>query len=304
MDLPAGATPLDFAYAVHTGVGNACVGAKIDRQAYPLSQPLTSGQTVEIITAPGSQPNAAWLNFVVTARARSKIRNVLKNRHTEEAIKLGRRLLKHAMGDIDLDSLDQEKVAQVVKDTNNDSFDSLLSNIGLGNAMSFAIAHQLADGNLAQSNDGSGNKKVSIKGADGMLVSYAKCCRPIPGDPIIAHLSPGKGLVIHIESCANISGFEKEKDKYLNVEWDNDSKEEYVTRIRIDMINHQGILAAVTTVISKAGANINSMNTEEKEGKIYIVDAIISVNDRIHLANVLRRVRVLKDVIKVSRIKH
>jgi guanosine-3',5'-bis(diphosphate) 3'-pyrophosphohydrolase len=304
LELPTGSTPVDFAYAVHTGVGNACVGAKIDRQAYPLSQPLTSGQTVEIITAPGSQPNAAWLNFVVTARARSKIRNVLKNRHTEEAIKLGRRLLKHAMGDIDLDTLDPEKVAQVIKDTKNDSFDGLLSNIGLGNAMSFAIAHQLADGNLAQSNDGSGIKKVSIKGADGMLVSYAKCCRPIPGDPIIAHLSPGKGLVIHIESCANISGFEKEKDKYLNVEWDNDSEEEYVTRIRIDMINHQGILAAVTTVISKAGANINSMNTEEKEGKIYIVDAIISVNDRIHLANVLRRVRVLKDVIKVSRIKH
>jgi len=304
LELPVGSTPVDFAYAVHTGVGNACVGAKVDRQAFPLSQQLTSGQTVEIITAPGSQPNAAWLNFVVTARARSKIRNVLKNRHTEESIRLGRRLLKHAMGDIDLDTLDQEKVAQVVKDTNNNSFDDLLSNIGLGNAMSFAIAHQLADGNLTSSNEGSDVKKVSIKGADGMLVSYAKCCRPIPGDPIIAHLSPGKGLVIHIESCANISGFEKEKDKYINVEWDNDSEEEYVTRIRIDMINHQGILAAVTTVISKTGANINSMNTEEKEGKIYIIDAVISVNDRIHLANVLRRVRVLKDVIKVSRIKH
>ena len=299
LELPAGSTPVDFAYAVHTGVGNSCVGARIDRQAYPLSQPLTSGQTVEIITAPGSQPNAAWLNFVVTARARSKIRNVLKNRHTAESIKLGRRLLKHAMGDIDLDTLDQDRVAQVVKDTNNESFDDLLSNIGLGNAMSFAIAHQLADGLIDDA-----QQKVSIKGADGMLVSYAKCCRPIPGDPVIAHLSPGKGLVIHIESCANISGFEKEKDKYVHVEWNNDSKEEYVTRMRIEMINHQGILAAVTTAISKAGANIHSMNTEEREGKIYMIDALISVNDRIHLANVFRRVRVLTDVIKVSRIKH
>ncbi len=299
LELPAGSTPVDFAYAVHTGVGNSCVGARIDRQAYPLSQPLTSGQTVEIITAPGSQPNAAWLNFVVTARARSKIRNVLKNRHTAESIKLGRRLLKHAMGDIDLDTLDQDRVAQVVKDTNNESFDDLLSNIGLGNAMSFAIAHQLADGLVDDA-----QQKVSIKGADGMLVSYAKCCRPIPGDPVIAHLSPGKGLVIHIESCANISGFEKEKDKYVHVEWNNDSEEEYVTRMRIEMINHQGILAAVTTAISKAGANIHSMNTEEREGKIYMIDALISVNDRIHLANVFRRVRVLTDVIKVSRIKH
>ena len=299
LELPAGSTPVDFAYAVHTDVGNACVGSRVNRQAYPLSQPLTSGQTVQIITAPGSQPNAAWLNFVVTARARSKIRNVLKNRHTQESIKLGRRLLKHAMGDIDLDTLDQALVAKVVKDTNNESFDGLLSNIGLGNAMSFAIAHQLTDGLVDED-----QQKVSIKGADGMLVSYAKCCRPIPGDPVIAHLSPGKGLVIHIESCANISGFEKEKDKYVHVEWNNDSAEEYVTRMRIEMINHQGILAAVTTAISKAGANIHSMNTEEREGKIYMIDALISVNDRIHLANVFRRVRVLTDVIKVSRIKH
>lgn len=300
LELPAGSTPVDFAYAVHTDVGNSCVGSRVDRQAYPLSQPLTSGQTVEIITAPGSQPNAAWLNFVVTARARSKIRSVLKNRHTQESIRLGRRLLKHAMGDIDLDTLDQGRVAQVVKDTNSESFDELLSNIGLGNAMSFAIAHQLTDDPLGNED----TRRVSIKGAEGMLVSYAKCCRPIPGDPVIAHLSPGKGLVIHIESCANIAGFEKEKDKYVHVEWDNDSAEEYVTRVRIEMINHQGMLAAVTTAISKAGANIHSMNTEEKEGKIYLIDANISVNDRIHLANVLRRVRVLTDVIKVQRIKH
>jgi len=301
LELPAGSTPVDFAYAVHTGVGNECVGAKVDRQAYSLSQKLTNGQTVEIITAPGSQPNAAWLNFVITARARSKIRSVLKNRQTEESVKLGKRLLQHAMGDIDLDTFDETKIAQVVQDTNNESFEGLLSNIGLGNAMSFAIAYQLTDD---ITDDNGETNKVSIKGAEGMLVSYAKCCRPIPGDPIIAHLSPGKGLVIHIESCANISGFEKEKDKYIHVEWDNDNEEEYVTRIRIDMINHQGILAAVTTVISKAGANISSMNTEEKEGQIYSVDTMISVKDRIHLANVLRRVRVLTDVIKVSRIKH
>ncbi|MDP2562831.1 bifunctional GTP diphosphokinase/guanosine-3',5'-bis pyrophosphate 3'-pyrophosphohydrolase [Psychrobium sp. 1_MG-2023] len=301
LELPAGSTAVDFAYAVHTDVGNSCVGARIDRQAYPLSQPLANGQTVEVITAPGSQPNAAWLNFVVTARARSKIRQVLKSRHTEESIKLGRRLLKHAMGDIDLDTLDPAKVEQVVKDTNNESFDSLLSNIGLGNAMSLAIAHQLSDGNLS---NGNSDHKVAIKGAEGMLVTYAKCCRPIPGDPIIAHLSPGKGLVIHIESCANIAGFEKEKDKYLHVQWDNDGEEEYVTAIRVDMVNHQGILAAVTTAIAQAGANIHSMTTEEKEGKIYTIDANLSVKDRIHMANVLRKVRVLPDVIKVLRTKH
>jgi len=302
LELPANSTAVDFAYAVHTDVGNSCVGAKIDRKAYPLSQPLTNGQTVEVITAPGSQPNAAWLNFVVTARARSKIRQVLKGRHTAESIKLGRRLLKHAMGDIDLDTLDPAKVTQVVMDTNNTDFDGLLSNIGLGNAMSFAIAHQLADGELSTSSD----SNVAIKGAEGMLVSYANCCRPIPGDPIIAHLSPGKGLVIHIASCANIMGFEREKDKYLNVQWDKEADDgtEYLTTIRVDMINHQGILAAVTTAIANAEANIHAMNTDEKEGKIYTVNATISVKNRIHMANVLRRVRVLPDVIKVLRTKH
>jgi len=301
LELPAGSTPVDFAYAVHTDVGNTCVGARVDRQPYSLSQKLTSGQNVEIITAPGSQPNAAWLNFVVTARARSQIRNILKSRHTQESVKLGRRLLSHAMGDIHLDTLDEERVNQVVKDTNHDSFDALLSNIGLGNAMSFAIAHRLADGS---SNDNGQTNKVSIKGAEGMLISYAKCCRPIPGDPILAHLSPGKGLVVHIECCANTAGFKKEKDKCLHVEWDNESKEEYLTHIRIDMVNNQGMLAAVTTAISNADANINSMNTEEKEGRIYYVNAVICVRDRIHLANVLRRVRVLTDVIKVARIKN
>jgi len=302
LELPANSTPVDFAYAVHTDVGNSCVGAKIDRKAFPLSQPLTNGQSVEIITAPGSQPNAAWLNFVVTARARSKIRQVLKSLHSSDSIKLGRRLLKHAMGDIDLDTLDPLIIERVVKDTNNESFDGLLSNIGLGNAMSLAIAHQLSEGEL----NTSGASTVAIKGADGMLISYAKCCRPIPGDPVIAHLSPGKGLVIHIESCANIAGFEKEKDKYLHVQWDKDAanENEYTTAIRVDMINHQGILAAVTTAIANAGANIHAMNTDEKEGKIYTVDATISVKDRVHMANVLRKVRVLPDVIKVLRTKH
>jgi len=203
---------------------------------------------------------------------------------------------------MDLDTLDPAKVTQVVMDTNNTDFDGLLSNIGLGNAMSFAIAHQLADGELSTSSD----SNVAIKGAEGMLVSYANCCRPIPGDPIIAHLSPGKGLVIHIASCANIMGFEREKDKYLNVQWDKEADDgtEYLTTIRVDMINHQGILAAVTTAIANAEANIHAMNTDEKEGKIYTVNATISVKNRIHMANVLRRVRVLPDVIKVLRTKH
>ncbi len=304
LELPSGSTAVDFAYAVHTDVGNSCVGAKANRKAYPLSQPLESGQSVEIITAPGSQPNAAWLNFVVTARARSKIRQVLKNRQSEESIKLGRRLLKHAMGDIELDSLAPEVVARVVEDTKSENFEQLLSNIGLGNVMSLAIAHRFSNGTLEQNGENTSAERMPIKGAEGMLVSFAKCCKPIPGDPIIAYLSPGKGLVVHTETCSNIHDHQKEKEKYLHVQWDKDNEQQYITSIRIDMINNQGILAAVTSAISHAEANIHSMTTEEKEGRIYTANVTISVTDRVHLANVIRRVRVLPDILKIVRTKH
>ncbi len=304
LELPAGSTAVDFAYAVHTDVGNSCVGAKINRKAYPLSQALESGQCVEIITAPGSQPNAAWLNFVVTARARSKIRQVLKNRHTAESTKLGRRLLRHALGDIDLDDLPAETIAKVVTETKSESFEQLLSSIGLGNVMSLAIAHRLSNGNTDHSGKKSDADRMPIKGAEGMLVSFAKCCKPIPGDAIIAYLSPGKGLVVHMESCSNIHDHQKEQEKYLHVQWDADSEQEYVTAIRVDMINHQGILAAVTTAIAKADANIHAMSTEEKEGRIYTVNVSMSVKDRVHLANVIRKIRLLPDVLKIVRTKH
>ena len=304
LELPAGATAVDFAYAVHTDVGNSCVGARVNRQAYPLSQPLENGQCVEVITAQGAHPNAAWLNFVVTARARSKIRQVLKNRQQEESVKLGRRLLNHALGDLNIDDIPQERINQVLADTKNGSLNELLTNIGLGNAMSLAIAHRLTADMDIDKPEVSDGEHMAIKGAEGMLVTFAKCCRPIPGDPIIAHVSQGKGLVVHNESCANIQGFEKESDKYIHVQWDADSEQEYLTAIEVDMINHQGILASVTTAIADTQANIHNLTTEEKEGRVYTIRVLMSVTDRIHLANVMRRIRVIPDVLKITRIKH
>ena len=228
----------------------------------------------------------------------------MKNRQAQESIKLGRRLLKHALGDIELDQLPPELIAKVVAETKNESFDQLLSNIGLGNVMSLAISHRLTNGHTEHNHDLPATKRMPIKGAEGMLVSFAKCCKPIPGDPIIAYLSPGKGLVVHNETCSNIHDHAKEQEKYLHVQWDKDSEQQYVTAIRIDMVNHQGILAAVTTAISKADANIHTMTTEEKEGRIYTVNVTMSVNDRIHLANVIRKIRVLPDILKIIRTKH
>ncbi|USD37702.1 MULTISPECIES: bifunctional GTP diphosphokinase/guanosine-3',5'-bis pyrophosphate 3'-pyrophosphohydrolase [Ferrimonas] len=298
LELPLGATAVDFAYAVHTDVGNGCVGAKINRHAYPLSQPLKSGQTVEIITAPGARPNAAWLNFVVTAKARAKIRHVLKSLQDRDATALGKRLLNHALGDMTLDEIPQSRIDQIVEEYRHDDFDTLLADIGLGNAMSLVVAQKLR-GELESAN---GSDKLPIRGAEGVLLSFAKCCRPIPGDDIVAHVSPGKGLVVHIDTCRNIRrAREVESEKFLNVEWDQDSREEFVTGLRMEIVNHQGILAKLTSIIAACDANIHNLNTEEKEGRVYSIALTLTVKNRVHLANVMRKLRVQPEVLKVAR---
>ncbi|MGL4205218.1 MAG: bifunctional GTP diphosphokinase/guanosine-3',5'-bis pyrophosphate 3'-pyrophosphohydrolase [Aeromonadaceae bacterium] len=306
LELPTGATPVDFAYAVHTDVGHACVGARVDRQPYPLSRALNSGQTVEIITAPNARPNAAWLNFVVTSRARTKIRQFLKNLRSEESIVLGRRLLGHALGGKRLEEIAPENIRKVLLDTRHETLDGLLADIGLGNAMSVVIARRLL-GNVEELNIEhplpQHVRKLPIKGADGMLVTFANCCRPIPGDPIIAHISPGKGLVVHLESCRNIRGYTKEPDKYLPVQWDLEvsTEHEFRTGIQIEVVNHQGVLAQLANTIAATGANIQGIATEEKDARVYQVNLLITTKSRIHLADVMRKIRVMADVLRVSR---
>ncbi|SHI21185.1 bifunctional GTP diphosphokinase/guanosine-3',5'-bis pyrophosphate 3'-pyrophosphohydrolase [Ferrimonas marina] len=304
IELPVDATAVDFAYAVHTDVGNQCVGARVNRQAYPLSMPLKSGQTVEIITAPGARPNAAWLNFVVTGKARAKIRQVLKNVEQAESISLGRRLLNHALGELRLDDIDPSVVASVVEESNYDNLDGLLAAIGLGDVMSLVVAQRMrgdTDDELAEE----GKKKLPIKGAEGMLVSFAKCCRPIQGDDVVAHISPGKGLVVHIDSCRNISrAMETEPEKFMHVEWTDDVDSEYLTGLRVEIVNHQGALAKLTSLIAGADANIQNLHTDDKDGRVYSINMTLTVKNRVHLANVIRKIRVLPEVMKASRARN
>ncbi|MFP1810283.1 bifunctional GTP diphosphokinase/guanosine-3',5'-bis pyrophosphate 3'-pyrophosphohydrolase [Lonsdalea quercina] len=300
VELPSGATPVDFAYAVHTDIGHACVGARVDRQPYPLSQALKSGQTVEIITAPGARPNAAWLNFVVSSKARARIRQMLKNLKRDDSISLGRRLLNHALGHgRKLSEVPSPNIQRELDRMKLSSLDDLLAEIGLGNAMSIVVAKNLLEEDTGLNS--SGIRKLPIKGADGVLVTFAKCCRPIPGDPIIAHVSPGKGLVIHHESCRNIRGYQKEPEKFMAVEWDKVTEQEFLTEIKVDMLNHQGVLANLTAAINTANANIQSINTEEKDGRVYSAFIRLTTRDRVHLANIMRKIRVMPDVIKVNR---
>ncbi|MBN7820851.1 bifunctional GTP diphosphokinase/guanosine-3',5'-bis pyrophosphate 3'-pyrophosphohydrolase [Bowmanella yangjiangensis] len=300
IELPMGATAVDFAYAVHSDIGNSCVGVRVDRRNYSLNRPLENGQSVEIITSPRAKPNASWLNFVVSAKARSYIRQYLKKQRSEEAISMGGRLLRHALGSVKLDDIPEADIDRVVKETKHDNFYSLLADIGLGNELSAIVARRLLGDNDPDASDRS--RKVAIKGTEGLLVSYGRCCHPIPGDDIIAILSPGRGMVIHQSGCRNIRKLAKEEPhRVLPMNWEADAQGEFKASVRVELVNRQGTLAKLTNAIAAADADVISLQTEEKESNIYYIDLELTTSNRIHLANIMRKIRTMPEVQKVSR---
>ena len=302
-ELPQGATAVDFAYAVHTDIGNTCIGARVNHRTYSLSKPLETGQTVEIKTAPNSRPNIAWLNFVVTGKARAKIRQYLKSQEADEAQQLGERLLRSALGQVSYDEIPESEFNRVLQETKMDTRENLLKQIGLGNMMSIAIAKRLLGDLQPIKDDNASQKSLSIKGAEGLLVSFAKCCRPIPGDDIIAHVSPGKDLVIHRRECKNVRGHEDDPGRYFPVEWDNKPDAEFISEIRIEIVNNQGVLAKLTSSIATTGCNIDGLQTEEIDANIYFIDVALTIKNRKHLADVIRHIRKMPDVQRVTRLR-
>ena len=307
VELPIGATAVDFAYAVHTDIGNKCVGAKVDRRPYSLSKPLETGQTVEIITSPGGKPNANWLNYVVTSRAILGIRNYLKKQQQNEAVSLGKRLLTSALGTVKLEDISQQRIEQVLTNLQQPTLDALYSEIGLGNQLPIAIARRLLgefDSDEPQSKAPAIPKgNTFIVGSEGMLVTFAKCCRPIPGDPIVANATPGKGLNVHRAECRNIKGWEREPARFFPVRWDNTTEKQFLCDIRVFILNKQGVLAKLTTMIATQDSNIQDLSTEDRDTGEYVIKITLSVKDRVHLANVMRKIRVMPDVQKVYRRK-
>jgi guanosine-3',5'-bis(diphosphate) 3'-pyrophosphohydrolase len=310
MELPRGATAVDFAYAVHTDVGNTCVAAKIDRRYAPLSTKLVSGETVEIITAPWGRPNPNWLNFVVTGKARSNIRNFLKNLQHGEAVELGARLLKNALANesLLLDEVPQERMDALLKDLSLNSLDALLADIGLGNRIAPLVARRLAPA----SDDERGGweaaqrpsaAQLAIRGTEGMVVNFAKCCRPIPGDPIHGVVTAGRGIVIHTQTCKNVAEHLKQPEKLIDVEWEKEVEGEFPVEIRVQVANQRGVLATVAAAISDTGANIENVSIEDRDGLYNALTFVIDVADRQHLARVMRRIRVIRLVSKIYRTK-
>ncbi len=309
VELPIGATAVDFAYAVHTDIGNRCVGARVDRKPYPLSKPLETGQSVEIITSTGGKPNANWLNYVVTSRAIMGIRNFLKRQQQSEAVALGKRLLSSALGEVKLESIAPERIEQVLKNGTQQTLEELYSDIGLGNQLPIAVARRLLgefEETVAAPTPTAelpNKPKAFIVGSEGMLTTFAKCCRPIPGDPIAASASPGKGLNVHRVECRNIRGWEKEPGKYFPVKWDKTGEKQFLVDIRVFIVNKQGMLAKLTTAIAAQDSNIQDLSTDDRDSGDYVIKITLSVRDRVHLANVMRKIRVTPDVIKVYRRK-
>jgi guanosine-3',5'-bis(diphosphate) 3'-pyrophosphohydrolase len=310
MELPAGSTAVDFAYAVHTDVGNSCVACRISRRLAPLSEPLESGQTVEIITAPGTQPNPAWLSFVVTGKARSNIRHFLKNQRHSESVALGRRLLNKVLGSFgtQLEKIPPAQIKVALLQTNSPELDNVLEDIGLGNRMAHVVARLMVPGHAETelaSEFGRDSKQTSlaIRGSEGMVMSFAKCCHPIPGDPIIGHISSGRGMVIHTESCNNIAEIRSNPEKCVSVRWDPNVEGEFAVEIRVELENERGIIAKLATTITGAEANIEKISTVERDARFSIVNLSLNVRNRIHLARVMKRIRLIKPVSKVSRVK-
>ena len=309
-ELPAGSTAVDFAYAIHTDVGNSCVACRISRRLAPLSEPLQSGQTVEIIAAPGTQPNPAWLSFVVTGKARSNIRHYLKNQKHSESVALGRRLLNKALAGFgtQIESMSNDNFESVLQQTNLKSVDQLLEEIGLGNRMSYMIAQRLAaQVNVSTDEDEQAEPEqqatLAIRGSEGMVMNYAKCCHPIPGDPIVGHISSGRGMVIHADDCNNIADIRDNPEKCIAVSWDPEVEGEFSVELRVELENQRGIIATLATNITGAEANIEKISTVERDARFSIVNLSLNVKNRVHLARIMKRVRLIKPVTKVTRVK-
>ena len=302
MELPRGATAVDAAYAIHTDIGNRCVACRVDRRLAPLSEPLQSGQTVEIITSPNGRPNPAWFNYVVTAKARTHIRHFLKGQRREDSIQLGKNLLNKALmaHAVRIDDVSGEVMTQALETLGRADADTLFMDVALGNLLPQMVASQLAGG-AAGPVDPERREAVAIRGTEGFVVAYAKCCCPLPGDPIGGYLSPEKGLVVHRDHCKNLLEMRDQSDRMMNLRWDDETEGLYPVGLRLESENRRGMIAVVATRLSEVGMNIDRISTHDRDAQYTYIDIELQVTSRIHLARILKRLRTLEGLRRVTR---
>ena len=311
LSMPRGATAVDFAYAVHTDIGNRCMAARINYELAPLRTELKNGDRIEVITAPHAHPNPAWLSYVKTAKARSQIRHTLKLMQTGEATQLGERLLGQALRSLSTKLVDvpKERWEKLIRDTSAHSRGEILADIGLGKRLAAIVARkllQISEQHPAEGVNGPGGKgagAIVVRGSEGMAVQFAKCCNPIPGDPIIGFIKKGQGLIIHTHDCPSAGRARGDPEKWVDVEWDPDTDRMFDVNLRVAVLDQRGVLAKVAAAIAEAGCNIANVSVDEDRGMYATNHFTLQVANRQHLARVLRTLRRIQEVVRIARVK-
>ncbi|TWO81681.1 RelA/SpoT family protein [Denitratisoma oestradiolicum] len=301
--LPKGATAVDFAYAVHTDIGNRCVACRINLEPMSLRTELRNGDRVEIITAPHASPNPAWLSYVKSARARSKIRHFLKTQQTEAAAQLGERLLARGLDEIGqaLSKVDKATWDKFLKADGARSRKAVFTDIGIGKRLAAVVARRLlAREATPQEQKVAGS--ITIRGSEGMAVQIASCCCPIPGDPIVGLIQKGQGLVIHTHDCPSLAKL-RGGVEWVNVEWEADIDRLFEVSIRVLVQNQRGVLAKLAAAIAEAQSNIINVRVDEDRDATTAVFFTLEVSHRVHLAKVLRNLRLIPEVVRIARLK-
>jgi RelA/SpoT family (p)ppGpp synthetase len=306
MGLPRGATAVDFAYAVHTDIGNRCAAARINYELAPLRTELKNGDRVEIITAPHANPNPAWLSYVKTGKARSQIRHFLKTMQYEEAAALGERMLNQAVRALGAKTSEgaADRWERLVRDLGAKSRQEIVADIGLGKRLAAIVARKLlalAESDQPEAKAPSGS--IVIHGSEGLAVQFARCCNPIPGDPIIGFIKKGQGLVVHTHDCPTAAKSRGDPEKWLDVEWAPHTEKMFDVGIRVTVVNQRGVLAKVATAIAEGGSNIDNVSMDEERSLYTTMHFTLQVANRLHLAKVMRVLRRVREVVRIARVK-
>jgi RelA/SpoT family (p)ppGpp synthetase len=303
--LPRGATALDFAYAVHSDVGDRCAGARVNQQLVSLPTVLKNGDHVEILTADTARPTPAWLKYTVTSKARSAIRAHLKNQQRDDAVRLGKRLLKQSLrlGRFSRIKIGEEQKQRLLATLRVGTWEDLLAGIGLGERLPQLVARQLESAKgegAAATPDGAA---LTLSGTEGMLVNYARCCRPIPGDSVVGLFTAGRGMVVHVDDCRNARDIRRNTGQGITLEWAPDVQGDFPVNLRVDVENQRGVLARIAAAIAEMESNIDNVGVEDRDDRHSTIRFVIEVKNRAHLAGLLRRIRREPQVMKVARTK-
>ena len=305
IEMPGGSTAIDFAYAVHTDIGHHCRACRINKKLAPLSVPLESGQTIEILRDKVPQTSPAWLNFATTTKARHSIRNYLGNLKSSEARKFGKKLLEQSLENLNikLKNVDKDKLRGALDSIGGRSLNRILKEIGLGIRVANVVARQIA-GFVNKDSEIESDSAIplEITGSEGLVVNYAPCCKPIPGDSVMGHFTADKGLVVHQERCKNILSFRKDPQQCFPVNWGKSSGKVFTSQIKIMANDEPGLLANIASAITETGTNISSIQTTDLNSGIHDFVLDLEVSDRLHLSKIIKKIKTLKSIASVSRI--